>query len=1778
MKRFLAILICISMIFSVVGSVAVFAEDTGAADVTDGTEDDTVVSTPDSAEQHGNKPLDDTAEQIVYVDPNEITVEVKKELINSAELHPMTTGYEPLDDLVADIHSKILTPTMDTYEKVCAIYKYLMTDKRYEFGNQTSNATYNSLIKSHNYKSKIDYYIVYNAYGMLVENYGVCNHYSSAFMVMTRALGLESYIATCTSSIRGLGGHFSAMIRLKGRLYRFDPVMGVVTNKVDIVDDSEFFCTPMASQVSSEFSFIEEQVACFGNFEMYSYSGSFKKYEPQGKTEGDVRFSFGSYPQTEVTDIELIEQLNEQLNGVTMNYYPYSCGTDEPGSQERCEYMSWVDITFNNQKYRAVKIDEYRPKYIYRTHEKDNSQQFRVGYDPGNIYWFKYEPIEWRLADGNNLLIADLVLDAQPFNDSLYYSDKGKRVNGRMCYVFSDEEMTHPANDWEYSSIRRWLNDEFYNTAFSPEEQQIILDSELKDAHGFLNIFEYNETTDKVFLPSLSEVNDSKYYIAESYEARRSDCSDYAKCQGASSKRNEDTYGFSSAWLLRSPGMHSGEISLVANYGGTQMNVNAGSTNAGIKPVLRAEPLSSLFADLTEAPDKPKAYATDTGQITLRSNVVNGVDGYKFYVYSDDETKPDVIYTSLSPVLVINDLIPGKVYSFRSTAYRLTEGQLVESPMSEMARLMCRTLVEPPENITAEPVSTGTVRLSFEPVEGAVEYRVYKYIDSDTLDLCAVSAEPVIDVTGLKVGSPCSFKLTSVSDDGYESKISKETVSCMCESFPKRPENIVVEPCATHKLQISWDAVSGAASYNVYSFYSADDIELIASTSDTSVIVSDLRTNLTYYYKVEAVGENGRDVSALSGRVGGTCISIPPAPKISSVEPSATHKLEITWEAVEGAATYNVYRYFSAQGLVLLGTTDKLSYVVSDLKTGDNCYFRVEAVSEDGEDISEVSSMVGGECVSIPPMPQNPQVRPYSTGSVEVSWDAVDGADTYNVYRYYAAEGLVLLGTTDKTSYIVSDLSTSEKCFFKVEAVANDGNDISDISALAGGTCESIPPIPTNLQVQPRSTNSVEVSWDAVEGADVYNIYRYLKTEGLVKLGTTGNTSFTVPDLNPGDNCYFKVEAVANDGKDVSEMSELVSGTCESIPPTPANVQVRPSGTGRLTVSWEPSQGADIYNVYRFYSKTNSEFLGRTTNTSFEVSGYKTGDHIFFQVEAATADGKDISTLSSLVSGVCESYPAVPQNVVYEPVATGVIKLSWEPSEGAAKYNVYRYFTPSNMPLLGTTEKPEFIVNDLVPSSNVFFKIEAISEDGKDISDLTPLIFAAAASIPDRPQNIVAYASSTGCITVKWDAVEGAGSYNVYRYYSASRTDLICNTEDTSYTMSGLNPGADIYFKIQSVSVDGKDIGALSSSVNAVAESIPPAPANLTAYTANRPLAVDLKWDPVEGATGYEIYKYSDTDKAYVLFGKTDKTEFEAVGIKGGSQARFTVTAVKEDGDQVHVSLKSNVATALVNKLAAPTNVTAACTETREITLRWDPVPFADRYDVYLYDKVDKEYYLGASSYSEECKIVSLDPDTTVTFRVAAVGEFDTFELSSDFSSSVSCKALSGPEAVQQLSAAQMSDGKVKLSWNAVSGATQYNVYSVSTGEGGSDELLGTTETTSFSAENLSKGRIYRLYVRAIKVKDDITLTGDSSSQVIVDIPADESYIIGDADGSGSVDIVDATFVQRYATSIKVPVPLDTLMHADIDGDGSIGVIDATFIQRYVTFIFIPYLIDCPAV
>ena len=84
------------------------------------------------------------------------------------------------------------------------------------------------------------------------------------------------------------------------------------------------------------------------------------------------------------------------------------------------------------------------------------------------------------------------------------------------------------------------------------------------------------------------------------------------------------------------------------------------------------------------------------------------------------------------------------------------------------------------------------------------------------------------------------------------------------------------------------------------------------------------------------------------------------------------------------------------------------------------------------------------------------------------------------------------------------------------------------------------------------------------------------------------------------------------------------------------------------------------------------------------------------------------------------------------------------------------------------------------------------------------------------------------------------------------------------------------------------------------------------------------------------------------------------------------------------------------------------------------------------------------------------------------------------------------------------------------------------------------------------------------------------SGAVTISVTTEQSetpsgYVLGDANGDGDVDVVDATVIQRYCTMISVPYTEEQLMCGDVDGDGYLTSVDATFIQRYCTFLYTPY-------
>ena len=242
---------------------------------------------------------------------------------------------------------------------------------------------------------------------------------------------------------------------------------------------------------------------------------------------------YGNYPQSRVTDLSLIKSLNK-INGewVSYNYYD---GSGSSGSMVASNYMLYKDVVFKNNAYRAVTLDKYRPRLTIWSSNSDNSFQDENGYVYGETYWFKYEPIKWRIIDTDSgLVVSESIIDCQPFNNNDYSTPNPV---GGADFHYCNEELTIYASNYENSSVREWINDDFYCTSFTDSQMENISNITLDNpgyysiiGSGVNEIYDGNSTNDKIFLLSYGELtNDSLFY---SSEAKKAYGSDYAKCQG----------------------------------------------------------------------------------------------------------------------------------------------------------------------------------------------------------------------------------------------------------------------------------------------------------------------------------------------------------------------------------------------------------------------------------------------------------------------------------------------------------------------------------------------------------------------------------------------------------------------------------------------------------------------------------------------------------------------------------------------------------------------------------------------------------------------------------------------------------------------------------------------------------------------------------------------------------------------------------------------------------------------------------------------------------------------------------------------------------------------------------------------------------------------------------------------------------------------------------------------------------------------------------------------
>ena len=245
-------------------------------------------------------------------------------------------------------------------------------------------------------------------------------------------------------------------------------------------------------------------------------------------------------------------------------------------------------------------------------------------------------------------------------------------------------------------------------------------------------------------------------------------------------------------------------------------------------------------------------------------------------------------------------------------------------------------------------------------------------------------------------------------------------------------------------------------------------------------------------------------------------------------------KIKLTWDAVDGASKYWIYRSTDGKTFAYYDATSKTTYTNSSVNSGTQYYYKVKAV-KNVNGTNWVSDLSAGKAVKVLQAPVLSLSK--SAGKIKLSWNAVDGAAKYWIYRSTDGKTFAYYDATSKTSYINSSVNSGIKYYYKVKAVDHNGGTGLD-SATKSTIALSTPSVSAKLE-----SGKVKLKWNSVTGASKYWIYRSTDGKTFTYYDATSKTTYTNSSVNSGTRYYYKVKAVKNvNGTNwVSDASGVVS-------------------------------------------------------------------------------------------------------------------------------------------------------------------------------------------------------------------------------------------------------------------------------------------------------------------------------------------------------------------------------------------------------------------------------------------------------------------------------------------------------------------------------------------------------------------------------------------------------------------------------------------------------------
>ncbi|PIR93442.1 hypothetical protein COT99_00715 [Candidatus Falkowbacteria bacterium CG10_big_fil_rev_8_21_14_0_10_43_10] len=282
---------------------------------------------------------------------------------------------------------------------------------------------------------------------------------------------------------------------------------------------------------------------------------------------------------------------------------------------------------------------------------------------------------------------------------------------------------------------------------------------------------------------------------------------------------------------------------------------------------------------------------------------------------------------------------------------------------------------------------------------------------------------------------------------------------------------------------------------------------------------------------------------------GGSVGGIPTPPASISASASGYAQINVSWSAVDNADNYKLYRYTQDadwDSLATLATTtaDVLYSDTGGLNASTTYYYKVKAVRDGNDSAWSATASAATDVLAIP---ANLSAGAGGITQINLTWNAVSGVDGYKLYRSTADadwSSATLAATTANTSYTDSGLNIAAAYYYRVKSYL--GSIDSEFSATTTATTNSLS-APAGFTASAGGESQINLSWNAVSGAQGYEIYRQGSDgnwDSASVFTSTSNASYANSGLSSGATYYYRLKSY--NGGNKSEFTATKSATTDA--------------------------------------------------------------------------------------------------------------------------------------------------------------------------------------------------------------------------------------------------------------------------------------------------------------------------------------------------------------------------------------------------------------------------------------------------------------------------------------------------------------------------------------------------------------------------------------------------------------------------------------------------------